>query len=148
MDDTHAAPTAPPMIPGRRGSLRPLVIVLAALGLVGAALLFFFDPAQHAFYPVCLFKKMTGYDCPGCGGLRAVHQLLRGDVWTAVQLNALAVLAVPALLICAPVAWRRRRVSTSGGSSRFLWIWFVIATIVIFGVVRNLPVWPFGITPR
>lgn len=30
--------------------------------------------------PPCLFHKWTGLYCPGCGGTRAVRELLKGDV--------------------------------------------------------------------
>jgi hypothetical protein len=31
-----------------------------------------------ALLPPCVFHAATGYDCPGCGGSRAVHALLSG----------------------------------------------------------------------
>ena len=31
-------------------------------------------------YP-CVFKSVTGLWCPGCGGIRSVKALLRGDLW-------------------------------------------------------------------
>ncbi len=139
---------APPRIEANRPWPLPLVLSLAALGLAGAALLFAFDPARHAFYPVCLFKKMTGYDCPGCGGLRAMHQLLRGDVWRAFQLNPLVVVGLPLLglwfIRTRRTASRRRQ---SGSGTVLFWAWLLFTTVVVFGVMRNLPFWPFGVTP-
>lgn len=119
-----------------------------ALGLLGLALLFLFDPTQHALYPVCLFKKMTGYDCPGCGGLRAMHQLLHGDLGQAFRLNAMVVTAVPLLGLFAIRAWSRATSTTPHRSSPIMfWAWVLVALIVLFGIVRNLPLWPFGVTP-
>jgi len=139
---------APPRITTRRPWPTPLVITLVSLMIVGVALLFVFDPARHAFYPVCLFKKMTGYDCPGCGGLRAVHQLLRGDLWHAFQLNPLAVTAFPLLGYWAIRSSRRSSHGARAGTpSPLFWVWFAVAIIVLFGVVRNLSWWPFGVTP-
>lgn len=148
MEDGKPDVDAPPPFQPTRSVPVPLILALTALGLVGAVLLFVFDPAQHALYPVCLFKKTTGYDCPGCGGLRAVHHLLRGDLWGAFQLNAMAVIALPLLVLWAACAWWKSSQNKPGGkASGFVWIWLIIAAFVIFGVVRNLPIWPFGVTP-
>ncbi len=63
---------------------------LAAAG-AAALVLFCFDPARCAVYPVCTFHQLTGLDCPGCGSLRAMHQLLHGHFLSALHFNALAV---------------------------------------------------------
>lgn len=34
----------------------------------------------------CPFKKLTGFDCPGCGFQRSVLSLLQGDVYKSLQL--------------------------------------------------------------
>jgi hypothetical protein len=70
--------------------------ILAGI-FVAAAALFFFDPATTSFYPPCLFRTFLGFECPGCGSLRAAHQLLRGNLEEAWALNK-------ALLIVAPLA--------------------------------------------
>ncbi len=141
--------SAPPRMASAARWPVPLVLALAALGLLGLALLFLFDPARHALYPVCLFKKMTGCDCPGCGGLRAVHQLLRGDVAQALRLNAMVVAAVPALafLLIRARLHSRRRNPPRRGFAVVGWVWLLAAVVVLFGIVRNLPFWPFGVTP-
>jgi len=33
----------------------------------------------------CPFKKLTGFDCPGCGFQRSVIALLQGDVLKSIQ---------------------------------------------------------------
>lgn len=140
---------APPRIASARGWPVPWVMAVVALFVTaGLALLFLFDPARHAFYPVCLFKRMTGYDCPGCGGLRALHHLLRGDLWQAFRLNPLVVVGLPLLGVWAIRTWLnppgKRR---SGKTSALFWAWLLLAVVVLFGVLRNLPFWPFGVTP-
>jgi len=65
------------------------------LVLVCGIVLFLFDPASAGFYPPCLFRTFFGFQCPGCGSLRAAHQLLHGDVAAAWALNRTVVVALP-----------------------------------------------------
>ena len=146
-DGRQPAPTAPPVLPARN---RPVALVAAVtlLALSGLVVLFLFDPARHALYPTCVFKHMTGYDCPGCGGLRAVHQLLRGDVVRAFQLNAMVVLALPVLGLWAFQVWRRpTRQSPRPKGRRLFWLATLVLLVLLFGIARNLSFWPFGVTP-
>ncbi|PYV86056.1 MAG: hypothetical protein DMG90_22080 [Acidobacteria bacterium] len=34
------------------------------------------NPASSGIFPPCPFLWLTGFYCPGCGSLRALHQLL------------------------------------------------------------------------
>ena len=45
--------------------------------------------------PRCLFKLVTGYECPGCGSQRAFHSLLHGDIAAAWHYNPFVFFAVP-----------------------------------------------------
>ncbi|WP_221390419.1 DUF2752 domain-containing protein [Dyadobacter sp. NIV53] len=47
------------------------------------------DPTISNFGLPCLLKAATGWDCWGCGGQRAFHQLLHGNFRQALHLNAL-----------------------------------------------------------
>jgi hypothetical protein len=128
---------------------RSIIFVLLALGggVVAAAGLFFFDPAQHGFYPRCFFKLMTGLDCPGCGGLRATHQLLHGHVGAAMALNPLFIVSIPvgAFFVCRALYEK----AIGRASRRFLSHTASVCIggiiVIAFGVLRNLPwrVW-FG----
>ena len=130
-------------MPSRTGIFfrRWLWLGLALPVLAGVAVLFQFDPARHAFYPTCVFHRVTGWNCPGCGGLRATHHLLHGDVAVAFGFNALVVLGAPVVLTLAArwlwVYWRGRRVPPRPVAT--FWIWGLLAVMVGFGIVRNLP---------
>ena len=133
-----AADAVPPKLAASRpGNSLALAIGLAAV-LGVCALLFLFNPAEHAFYPQCFFHQVTGLHCPGCGGLRAVHELLHGQVLAALHLNVLAVLSLP---LFAGLLWREIAGRRRGISGR--WIWGFVAIMVIFTLLRNLPGFAF-----
>jgi len=115
-----------------------IVLTFAILG--SGAVLFFFDPAQHGFYPICLFHAVTGLNCPGCGATRAAYQLLHGHLLLALHDNALFILALTALAAKATglVLQRiRNRPAAFMVSSRTLWAFLIIA--LVFTGLRNLP---------
>ena len=128
---------------GRAAWRAPLVAPLAVAGaaLVGALLVRAVDPNVPGHYPVCLSLTLTGSYCPFCGGLRAVHDLMHGDLAGALGMNPLVVLAVPFLLL-AWWRWVRRTASgvrvTTGTANWPAWLTFGV--IVTFWVARNVPV--------
>lgn len=114
------------------------IAAVAASGYVWAV-----DPNSPGHYPVCPTRALLGIDCPGCGGLRGMHDLMHGNVTGALDHNFALIVIVPAALVLwALWAWR----SWSGSyppvsSSAFRWrtraaIASLIA-LLVFGVVRN-----------
>ena len=119
-----------------------VVLVAAAFG--SAAVLFFFNPNTHGFYPVCLFHALTGLNCPGCGGTRAAYQLLHGRLLPALHDNALFILALAALLgrgLWFMARKIRRQPATLAVPPKALWAFLLIT--IIFSVLRNLPAFSF-----
>ncbi len=120
-----------------------IVSVMVALGC--AAVLFLFDPSHYPFYPQCLFHRWTGWNCPGCGSLRAMHQLLRGHVVTALRCNALLILSLPVVAYYGArqfLRWRKGLpMSFPVVSPRGIFI--VLGVLVVFTIVRNISVAPF-----
>ncbi len=106
----------------------------AGVALSGAVVLYAFDPATTGIYPRCPFLLTTGCYCPGCGALRAMHQLLRGNLLAAAGYNALLVAAIPAIVAMLLVP----RWSYSPRVTRV-----ALVLVVAFGVARNIPAWPF-----
>ena len=88
--------TAPPEVdtPSRWQRIRPPV-VLAAVVLTLSVALHFRDPHEQGSWGFCPWLVLTGTYCPGCGGLRAVNDLTRGDIGSAASSNLLFVSAIP-----------------------------------------------------
>lgn len=106
--------------------------------VVGAIVLFCFDPSQHPFYPVCVFHKTTGLLCPGCGSLRALHQLLHGHWAAALRFNALLISSLPvAAWLFGRFAARKLKDPAATLVIRPLWFW--CAVMIAFGILRNMP---------
>jgi hypothetical protein len=114
---------------------------MAAGLLVGGGVLFTFAPSEHAFYPRCIFHALTGLQCPGCGGTRALYHLLHFHLADAMRYNALVSVLAP-LVLAYFVFWYWRVVRTGCGPRiRLPRLVFVAAYVVVllFGVVRNIP---------
>jgi hypothetical protein len=109
-------------------------------GAAGLLLLFLFNPARVPIFPVCGFHQLTGLNCPGCGSLRAMHQLLHGNLVEALQYNALLVLSLP---LFGWIGFRLARQHFGGGPTlefRRLWLWLYLGVWIVFGILRILPV--------
>jgi hypothetical protein len=132
---------SPPVIEHARLPLhRGWIVGLCLLGLA-AFILWRFEPRGQFFYPRCLMYQNTGLLCPGCGGLRAAHALLNGDLRAAVALNPLAVGLVPLASMWGVWALLRQRAGRSVPNPftyRLSW-WALGGAGVGFTVVRNLP---------
>ena len=140
----------------RRARLRgPLAV--AGLGLAAVGYVLVVDPASDSLgqFPACPFKTATGLDCPFCGGLRAARALAGGDLATAWDRNALAVLLIP-LAAVAWLVWLRRAwtgrspapTPARSGRTRVLWL-LALAVGLLWWVLRNLPAfsaWGSGLT--
>ncbi|WP_307873521.1 MULTISPECIES: DUF2752 domain-containing protein [unclassified Frankia] len=73
---------------------------VAAVAVAGSTMIYLVDPAQPGHYPPCPFKWATrGLDCPGCGSMRGLHQLLHGHIGAAANYNILLVVAAPCLVV-------------------------------------------------
>ena len=108
-----------------------------AVCAAGVLVLYLFAPDKNAFYPQCFFRQATGWDCPGCGGLRAAHQLLHGNFSTAWQLNPLAVLLGPLLAYEAAIRLPRQRTWPSLLQKPAIGF-SVIFLFIAFGIWRNI----------
>jgi hypothetical protein len=121
---------------------RPFLVAAVALAaLAGGLVLYFFDPNTAGFYPLCPVHELTGLQCPGCGCLRALHQLAHGNLAAAWRLNAFLVAMLPVafwLGLREAVLWTTGR-QWPGIVTRPIFGWALVAGLVVFGVLRNVP---------
>lgn len=134
-------PAPPPTPEGRRAVAGFAATTVGAVA--GAAVLFSVDPSEPGHYPTCPFLALTGAYCPGCGSLRAGHALLHGDPVGALQRNPLLLAAVVALAV-AWVCWGLRLLGRDAPHPTRIpaaWIWALLAGVVSYWVLRNVPGW-------
>ncbi|MEG3626181.1 DUF2752 domain-containing protein [Streptomyces sp. C6-003] len=145
MDVDHRNNTAPataPTPPVRAGLAARLAAPAGVLAAVAGAFAYVgaVDPGEPGHYPACPLLQFTGVYCPGCGGLRSAHAFVHGDLTTALQANAPAVLGYLAFTVLWTVwvvrAARGRPVGIAPGP---VLTWTLGALLLVFTVVRNLP---------
>lgn len=122
-----------------------------ALGLLVASLLAFAlyqrGPAGLGL-PGCLFHRLTGLDCPGCGMTRAAHAALHGRWEDAFRFNPVGMILFPAAMMgigMELIGWVRGkplplRIRIGGA-----WAWGIAGILLGYWICRNIPVWPFSL---
>jgi len=124
---------------------RSTVIAIWSLLAVGAAYVFVFEPGKTGLFPICMFRFLTGFQCPGCGSTRALHQILHGHLLAAFMLNPLFLIALPFIFY----AFLRYTVTVMrGGVPRpnalpASYIYAIFFVVVSFWIFRNTPFYPF-----
>jgi len=131
------------MTPTARNQM--LFWVMMALGAVALVLLRVFDPAASHLFPPCPLRALTGWYCPGCGSLRALHQLLSGNLGAAFALNPFAVVSLPFLLygVVSYASFSLRGKYLPRVLLPAKWIQTLAVALLMFAVARNVPMYPF-----
>ncbi|MGK8487763.1 DUF2752 domain-containing protein [Nocardia asiatica] len=131
---------------GRRGIALPLLV--AGVGIGVGVLLHLRDPHIEGSYGTCPVYALTGWYCPGCGGMRAVHNLTDGQVIDALHSNLLALPLVLAFAVWVTDwtvrAWRGQKMRLPSISRTAMWSFF--AFLAVYTVLRNTP-WGTLFTP-
>jgi Protein of unknown function (DUF2752) len=129
--------------PARRGRARARgrlyctlgsgALLAGALGYVGLV-----DPHKpDSVFPMCPFRLFTGWNCPACGGLRMVNDVLHGDLAAAITDNVFLLVGIP--MLAGWILLRRR--SARSVLPPLAAATFLIAALA-WTVVRNLPGFP------
>lgn len=95
----------------------------------------------------CNIKTLTGLECPGCGGQRALHFLLHGHILIAMRYNLFFVLAMPFLAVfyirfVQVYILKQDRFLKSFVFSTYFAYGLLIAVLLFF-ILRNIPIEPF-----
>ena len=116
---------------------------LFAMGLICGALLYPHLPFLHGV-PLCPFRALTGYSCPGCGMTRACVLAVHGQWWASLEHNPFGLPLVAGSLLFGADAlsrWLRARPLVRRDSPRRarlvgLGWWAGLIAVVLFGAAR------------
>jgi len=96
--------------------------------------------------PGCLFHRLTGMECAGCGMTRATYALVHGRLGEAIRFNPLGMLLLPFGVVVSGIMFFRAVYRKSWPVlSRIgeVGFWFFVVSVITFGILRNIPLWPF-----
>ena len=125
---------------------RSLTVVIGLCVMVLLAILLYRFGPSVPWLPGCWFHRVTGLDCPGCGMTRAAHAALYGRWAEAFRFNPLGMLLLPAALVGIGLelaGWLRGKPLPVRFRIGGRWVWGLLVMLLVFWVLRNIPVWPF-----
>ena len=117
-------------------------VFLAVIVLTITAYYFYYPSIGFLPNTQCILNKTTGLYCPGCGGQRAFHALLHGEILTAAQNNLLIFLVLPLVALKLIEEFTGKKVFPSTFYSRKV-ILPIVVFVVLFLVLRNISHEPF-----
>lgn len=134
------------------GVIKKKIRVIISVGILGillaGALFLYYHNPKDGLGLVCPVYYLTGYYCPGCGAGRACYAILHMQFYQAFRYNPLLVLILPWVilyyLICG-IQWLiygREKLSVN------IPIWIpmtVLILMLVYGVARNIEVYPFTV---
>lgn len=79
----------------------------------------------------CLFKVVTGWDCPGCGITRMLVSILHGNLYEAFHVNPVLFCLIPYILfrvVTAAKKWKVLRITD----------YSCVVILLAWGIIRNM----------
>ena len=113
------------------------IIVLIVIFLIYTVLIISFDIGIP-----CVFYEITGLYCPGCGITRLCLSLFEGDVYQAFRYNPIIFIDLPILFILFVLNIFFKNNKNIKKITDVIIIFLATITI-IFGVIRNIPIFSF-----
>ena len=83
----------------------------------------------------CIFHKVTGLHCPGCGMTRAITSLIELNPYQAIRYNALLLL-IPFY----GLYWilKMKKIKKAD-----IIVYILLVIVIIYGILRNIPMFSF-----
>ncbi len=127
----------------KRRIINIVIVLITCIFLFG---LYFYLNYKYGFGIPCVFHKITGYYCPGCGITRLLFSLVKLDFYEAFKYNQLVFILLPFFIFL--VIYKGYLYLTNKKDELLKKIpnviWIILAIIVIaFGVVRNIDFFDF-----
>ena len=115
------------------------ISILAIIACIGAVILKKYNPEEHSFFIPCIFYKLTGIKCAGCGMTRAIHNLLNGRIKEAIWYN---LMLLPSAVIFSYSTYRYSRYIIKDepivNKPLDIILKIFLVVIIIFMIARNM----------
>lgn len=122
----------------KRQRIKIVLRGLMAVAILGGLYLFVFLTFDVGI--PCIFNKLTGLKCPGCGMTHAIASLWKGQPANAWNENALCLSVLP--VTCLYLIYRTVRYVNSGGEDFHIWeyvlLLLLLTVTVVYGIMRNI----------
>lgn len=122
--------------------------ILMALFAMGAAVIHIKGKTILNYVPPCMFHRVTGYYCPGCGGTRAVFTFFRGDIVRAFKFHPI----VPYTFIIGGWFMLSQTIQRLSGDRikigmnfRIVYLWIALGIIALNWIIKNMFILVCGI---
>ena len=113
--------------------VKPIICIL----ILGFLYLLFFQ--KFKFGMPCIFYKLTGYKCPGCGMTHAMAEIWEGNYISAMRYNALSLTVLP--VVCIYLFYRYVRQVLKKREDFYIWEYIMLLFLLIvtlgYGCIRN-----------
>lgn len=121
---------------------RVLKVCTGALALLAAGLIYAVWCKTVGIGIPCIFHTITGFYCPGCGVTRMCLALLRLDFKAAFYYNPAVFILLPVFGTVAAIDVVRyiKTGSKKNTKAENIVLWAALAVLLVFGVIRNIPV--------
>lgn len=122
-----------------------ITVCVFVILLAEACFLYYHSPKENEWL-VCIFYKITGLYCPGCGSGRASYSILHGQLYQAFRYNPLLVMLLPWLGMYIGVCGIQWLFTGRETVSRHIPIqitYIIMGIVVIYGMLRNIDMYPF-----
>ena len=121
---------------------------ILALSILIIALIHIFRINYQLFFLPCLFNRLTGLYCPGCGGTRSVISLINGHPIASLKYNPIVIYGVAIYawyMLSNTIELLSKHTIKIGMKYRDFYLWLGLGILLLFFFIRNFLLVAFGI---
>lgn len=123
-----------------------ILIILILLGIIFLFEIYHFLNIKYNFEIPCIFHKITGLYCPGCGLTRMLFSIINLDFYQAFRYNPLLFICLPFLIIYFVYGLlmylNNKKNNLISKIPKSITISLLIITI-LYGILRNIEMFSF-----